>query len=320
MAVEEITTTEVADELNPLEEAEHVNAKSIEETKEVAEEEEVIKEWVDPGESEGESIPVIDEKKEEKTEEKKEHEPPPTHPRYKEIYKKGKDGDRKIAELEKKLEDALAKETVLPVVKEKVKEEALEPKGPDPIDAELDNLWKEHAEASMSLEGEKASKIYRKIHELDQKKLIAAVSIKDADIEKKVQEQSDARDIMSFEKRNPWFVQGGKDYDARKSTYAIAAETRLAATFKGSLVERLIEVEKEVEEVFGGAKAPPAKPPEIKKSFLPHVAGVNSFKNHQAHKEAINLTPEQKKVAQFAFDGDEEAYSNSLKKCQQGGN
>lgn len=237
---------------------------------------------------------------------------------YRTEERKNVDLTEKHAELEKKLKEAtdkiaeFAAKSVAPAEPKVEPKPAVEQNKLPDIDKELESLWAEHEKASEELDGAKTSKIFRKIHTLESKRLKEATVVKPEYIDKAIREKEEKKAVIEFSKNNLWFSPNTKQgannpsYDMEKSNYALAVEASLLPTFKGSYSELLNEIEKRVDKLFNLKQQ--------KRATLPNVSGVNTLKSHTPTDNII-LTPIQKSFIQKT-GMKEEDYKAELKKMR----
>lgn len=258
-----------------------------------------------------------------KARQKKQQEGPPEgSPRWNEIYKKAKDGERKTAELEKKIQDMENehKKTFSELMNhnkrlmESIKETVPVKRNETPQQV-LDKLREEKKKARADYDYDKALEIQDQIDDL-----IILVSQSKTEETKAVAKQTLIEEevtsaVSEFSNKNKWFLEklpNGKDnpdYDYVKSGAATALERKLLPTWSGSYRSLLREVEKQIESKFSGT---PVK--------VPAVGGDGT--EHPVATDRVELTAEQRDVARKMFEGDPDAekrYAEQLKLIMKGG-
>lgn len=246
------------------------------------------------------------EKKEEISTEKPH--PPEGGKRWNEVYRKAKENERKVKQLEedmillrehnkklaemKSAELELTKEVQVRTIKDQIKDLRIKMKK---AENELD--WDNYVEYESQIE-ELKSKTEKKSEPFIKQPENTKISEEKKETEKAVKK---------FTKETSWFDEDSDDYDETMSDAAIMLDQRLMQSWDGTIEERFGEVKKQIEERFNYKK-------NTKNMPLPNLSGVGNIPSGKNAK--IELTPEQKRVAFMLFPDDKEGekkYSEQLK-------
>jgi chromosome segregation ATPase len=281
---EEITTTEVADELNPL------NREELEETEEISVEEETEEEIdvekieiEDPSHTEG------------LTEEEKKAYSKGVQKRIGGLTKKMREAEREAKKAKEEKDKEIAKiksdyEQKMRELETQRKQKEVKEEGPD-IKVQIKALRVKRAKAAEEMDMTAVMAIQDEIDELEDAEADKRQKAQ-PDIKKIVAEQEVAVARKVFYKNNPWFSpnpiagKANTNYDREKSNYALTVERELNSEgFTGTTGELFDEIGKQVDSFF-----------KIHRPNLPNVAGVDPTK--KVKNSVAPLTAYQRQVVE----------------------
>jgi hypothetical protein len=238
--------------------------------------------------------------------------PPEGSPRWNEIYRKAKESERKVKQLErdmdllrdhnkqlaemKSAELELAKETHTRSIKEQIKDLRVKMKK---AENELD--WDNFVEYESQVEELKAKEEKKSIPFINQPNVITP----------EIKEET-RKAVKKFTKENAWFDENSDDYDETMADAAMALDQRLMHGWDGTIEERFAEVKNKIEAKFNYKK----NGKDIK---LPSLVGGGNPPSGDNSK--IELSSQQKRVVSMLFPGDangEKKYLEQLKIIKQG--
>jgi hypothetical protein len=210
-------------------------------------------------------------------------EPPVGSPRWNEIYRKTKEQERRIAELESAI----------------VQRPPVQQQQADPATI-LDNLWTERREAAAAMDFAKQSDIDKKIRSVEMY------------VERQRQEQfvstSTAQATMKqaidqFEESTPWANTNGDDFKRPMQVYLADVIKRKQATWAGTFSGLLASARKEVEDEFSYKS--PGTP--THKEPVTFVQGGNGS-GVKPPVKTVSLTADERKMAETYFSGYPDPY------------
>lgn len=261
---------------------------------------------------------------------KKEHEPPPTHPRFKQIYAEAKQNKAKVDELTGKIAEydpiigelRTQNEQLAKTIEEfkTGQQKRTEDDQQTAVQNTLAALKSQRAEALDANDLKKAYELQDQIQELTIKMHTPAPKKEEpVNIDEALAKREVEQAVRSFTADTPWFNPQKQEYDPIMAGAAKEIDTILAKDpvwGKKPVADQLTEVKRRVEERFGykgnGGGAPSG-------GRLPGVGPVNT--GGGAGRGSITLTPDQVKAARMLFPNDtnpEAKYAEQLKLAQRG--
>jgi hypothetical protein len=216
--------------------------------------------------------------------EQKKHEPAPGSPRWNEIYKKTKDQERRIAELESMV----------------ISSQQQQPQGRNqpPEVTQIMHLRQARKEAATALDMATVEEINDQIRNLENQLWAKHNEEVMRGVTTRTSEQNA---VENFAKQTEWFNETKGTFDEKMAVYAIHLKGRMAPSWRGTLPDLLEEVKHKTEEAFSyQAKG-------TTQSKKP-VSYVNSGNDSKASTNApVTLTAQERETAHLYFGEGPEA-------------
>jgi hypothetical protein len=212
----------------------------------------------------------------------KKHEPAPGSPRWNEIYRKTKDQDRYIAQLEARLA---------------TQSQPQQPKGNDPV-AVIQYLRDQRDEALSKLDLVAGERINDQIRNIENQ-LWARHN--EEVIKGTTSRTTELTVVENFAKQTDWFNENKDSFDEKMAVYAIHLKGKMAPSWRGSLPDLLDEVKQRTEEAFGYTR----KGTQQKQA----VSYVNPGGQAQKTVKSAPLTADERKVAETYFSNEKDPYT-----------
>lgn len=238
--------------------------------------------------------------------------PPEGSKRWNDIYKKAKDNERKVKQLEADIE-LLREHNKQIAESRKLESEAIvklnEKTNKDRIKELRVNMKRAEADGDYEKAVEYESQIDDLKSQIEQR---ADYQKPDNNDKKPVSQtpkysEETQKAVEKFTKENPWFDEDSEEYDEIMADAAIMMDSKLVQTWSGTINERFAEVKKKIEERFNYKK---------NGEGVNKLPNVNSGDNPPSLKTGIDLTPDQKRVAHMLFPDDKNAEKKYLKQLQ----